>query len=254
MSMISNSDYSVLPGGAKRLQLIACKVLQREAYFCAARTKNVVDVVLMPQGLHNEPDKLRTEVQKALERTQDIQGRAYDATLLGYGLCSNGVVGLSSEIPIVIPRAHDCITVLLGSKERYQEYFDSHRGVYWYSPGWIESGRQPGRDRYEKVLEEYRQKYGPDNAQYLMEVEQTWMKEYQWATYVDWGLSESQDYKAFTRDCAAYLGWNCDELTGDPGLMQRFVDGLWNEEDFLVVPPGQRIAEDVTNRGIIKAQ
>jgi len=69
MSMISNSDYSVLPGGAKRLQLIACKVLQREAYFCAARTKNVVDVVLMPQGLHNEPDKLRTEVQKALERT-----------------------------------------------------------------------------------------------------------------------------------------------------------------------------------------
>jgi len=254
MSMISNSDYSVLPGGAKRLQLIACKVLQREAYFCAARTKNVVDVVLMPQGLHNEPDKLRSEVRKALERTHDIQDRPYDATLLGYGLCSNGVVGLSAGIPIVIPRAHDCITVLLGSKERYQEYFDSHRGVYWYSPGWIESGRQPSRERYEKLLEEYRQKYGEDNAQYLLEVEQTWMKEYQWATYVDWGLSESQDYKAFTRECAEFLGWKTEELTGDPGLMQRFVDGLWNEEDFLVVPPGQRIAEDVTNRGIIKAQ
>lgn len=254
MSMISNSDYSVLPGGAKRLQLIACKVLQREAYFCAARTKNVVDVVLMPQGLHNEPDKLRSEVRKALERTHDIQDRPYDATLLGYGLCSNGVVGLSAGIPIVIPRAHDCITVLLGSKERYQEYFDSHRGVYWYSPGWIESGRQPSRERYEKLLEEYRQKYGEDNAQYLLEVEQTWMKEYQWATYVDWGLSESQDYKAFTRECAEFLGWKTEELTGAPGLMQRFVDGLWNEEDFLVVPPGQRIAEDVTNRGIIKAQ
>lgn len=254
MSMISNSDYSVLPGGAKRLQLIACKVLQREAYFCAARTKNVVDVVLMPQGLHNEPDKLRSEVHKALERTHDIQDRPYDATLLGYGLCSNGVVGLSAGIPIVIPRAHDCITVLLGSKERYQEYFDSHRGVYWYSPGWIESGQQPGRGRYEKLLDEYRRKYGEDNAQYLLEVEQTWMKEYQWATYVDWGLSESQDYKTFTRDCAEFLGWKTEELTGDSGLMQRFVDGLWNEEDFLVVPPGQRIAEDVTNRGIIKAQ
>jgi len=254
MSMISKSDYSVLPGGARRFQLIACKVLQREAYFCAARTKNVVDVVLMPQGLHNEPDRLRSEVHKALERTQDIQGRPYDATLLGYGLCSNGVVGLSSSIPIVIPRAHDCITVLLGSKERYQEYFDSHRGVYWYSPGWIESGQQPGRDRYEKLLDEYRQKYGDDNAQYLLEVEQTWMKEYQWATYVDWGLSESQGYKAFTRDCAEFLGWNTEELAGDPGLMQRFVDGRWNEEEFLIVPPGQRIAEDVTNRGIIKAQ
>ncbi|MEN6333706.1 MAG: DUF1638 domain-containing protein [Phycisphaerales bacterium] len=252
--MIIDIDFTVLPGGARRFQLIACKVLQREAYFCAARTKNVVDVVLMPQGLHNEPDKLRSEVQKALERTHDIQNRPYDATLLGYGLCSNGVVGLSSEIPIVVPRAHDCITVLLGSKERYQEYFDSHRGVYWYSPGWIESGKQPGKERYEKLLEEYTRRYGPDNAQYLLEVEQTWMKEYEWATYVDWGLSESADYKAFTKECADFLHWNTEELAGDSGLMQRFVDGLWSEEEFLVVPPGQRIAEDVTNKGIIRAQ
>ena len=55
-----------------RLQFIVCKVMQREAYFCAARTKNVVDIVLMPQGLHDEPDKLRTEVQKALDNTHDI--------------------------------------------------------------------------------------------------------------------------------------------------------------------------------------
>lgn len=252
--MISPGDFTTLPGGAKRLQLIACKVLQREAYACAARSKNVVDVVLMPQGLHNEPDRLRTEVQKALACTTDIQGRRYDASLLGYGLCSNGVVGLSAEIPVVIPRGHDCITLLLGSKERYQEYFDTHRGVYWYSPGWIEAGTQPGKERYEKLLEEYTRKYGEDNAQYLLELEQTWMKEYEWAAYVDWGLADSGDYKVFTRDCAAFLKWNYDELGGDAGLMQRFVDGLWNDEEFLVVQPGQRIAEDVTSRGIIKAQ
>jgi hypothetical protein len=193
-------------------------------------------------------------VQKALACTQDIQGRRYDASLLGYGLCSNGVVGLGAEIPVVIPRGHDCITLLLGSKERYQEYFDSHRGVYWYSPGWIESGKQPGRERYEKLLEEYTVKYGADNAQYLLEVEQTWMKEYQWATYVDWGLSDSQHYKAFTRECAAFLKWNYDELAGDSGLMQRFLDGVWSDEEFLIVRPGQQIAEDVTSRGIVKAE
>jgi hypothetical protein len=254
MTMISKNDYTVVPGDAKRLQLIACKVLQREAYACAARSKNVVDIVLMPQGLHDEPDRLRKEVQEALQRTHDIQDRPYDASLLGYGLCSNGIVGLSSQIPIVVPRGHDCITLLLGSKERYQEYFDAHRGVYWYSPGWIESGKQPSRQRYEKVLEEYTRKYGPDNATYLLEVEQTWMKEYQWVAYVDWGLNDSEHYRAFTRDCAGFLGWNYDELAGDPGLMQRFIDGLWSEEEFLIVQPGQRITEDVTNRGIIKAQ
>ena len=241
-------------GRGKRLQLVVCKVLQREAYFCAARSPNEVDVVLMEQGLHDEPDRLRREVQAVLKRTCDIQGRPYDASLLGYGLCSNGTVGLQAEIPIVLPRGHDCITLLLGSKEHYREYFDSHRGTYWYSPGWIEAGKQPSQGRYERLLEEYTAKYGEDNAQYLMEVEQTWMKEYQWATYVDWGLVESAGYQAYTKECAEFLGWRYDELPGDSGLMQRFVDGLWSEREFLVVEPGRRIAEDLTNEGIVRAE
>ena len=237
-----------------RLQFITCKVMQREAYYCAARSKNVVDVVLMEQGLHDEPDRLRTEVRKALENTHDIQKRPYDASLLGYGLCSNGIVGLSAEIPIVVPRGHDCITLLLGSKDKYQEYFDSHRGVYWYSPGWIESGKQPGKERYEKLLEEYKEKYGDDNAQYLMEVEQNWMKEYSWATFIDWGFTDSGEYKNYTKRCAEYLHWNYEELTGSPTLMQKLIDGDWHDSEFLVVKPGQKIGEDLTNEGIMKAE
>jgi len=85
-----------------RLQFIICKVLQKEAYLCAARSKNTIDIVLMPQGLHNEPEKLRSEVLKAIEQTADIQGQPYDASLLGYGLCSNGIIGLSAKIPLVV--------------------------------------------------------------------------------------------------------------------------------------------------------
>jgi len=237
-----------------RLQFITCKVMQREAYFCAARSKNVVDILLMEQGLHDEPEKLRSEVQKALDNTCDIQGRPYDASLLGYGLCSNGIVGLSAKIPIVAPRGHDCITLLLGSKDKYQEYFDSHRGIYWYSPGWIESGKQPSKERYEKMLKEYKEKYGDDNAQYLMEVEQKWIKEYDWATYIDWGFVDSDEYKNYTKRCAEFLHWNYDELKGSPVLMQKLVDGGWDDGEFLVIKPGQKIGEDLTNDGIIKVE
>jgi hypothetical protein len=87
-----------------------------------------------------------------------------------------------------------------------------------------------------------------------MEVEQTWIKEYQWAVYVDWGLFNSEAYKSYTKRCAQFLGWRYDELKGDSGLLQRFVDGLWSEKEFLIVPPGRRIAEDVTAEGIIKAE
>lgn len=237
-----------------RLKFVVCKVLQREAYLCAARSQNVVDVVLMPQGLHNEPDKLRTCVQDELRRTSDVQQRPYDAVLLGYGLCSHGIVGLSATIPIVAVRGHDCITLLLGSRRKYQDYFDSHRGVYWYSPGWIESGTQPGRERYARLLAEYRAKYGPDNAEYLMQMEQGWMKEYGWATYVDWGWPQSETWKNYTRECAKFLNWNYDQLEGSPSLMQRMVDGQWDEADFLVVQPVRRIADDLPNPGIIRAE
>jgi len=228
--------------------------MQKEAYFCASRSKNTIDIVLMEQALHTEPDRLRSQLQQALNNTTDAQGRTYDASLLGYGLCSNGIVGLTAEIPIVAVRGHDCITLLLGSKERYRQYFDTHRGVYWFSPGWIETDTQPGQQRREQTLEEYIQKYGQDNAGYLMEVEHSWMKEYKWATYIDWPLGNCDSYKKYTKRCANSLAWNYDEIKGDPALMQRLVDGHWNQAEFLIVQPGQEIAEALTEDGIIKAQ
>jgi hypothetical protein len=227
--------------------------MQREAYYCAARSPNTVDVVIMRQGLHNEPGKLRGEVQKALDVTTDLQNRPYDASLLGYGLCSNGIVGLSARIPIVVPRGHDCITLLLGSKDKYKEYFDSHRGVYWFSPGWIETDNQPGKERFESTLREYIEKFGEDNAKYLMEAEQNWLNEYKWATYIDWGFANAEGEKQFTKKAAEFLNWKYDEVKGDSGLMQRLVDGRWNEKEFLVVKPGQKITEDLTSEGIIGA-
>ncbi|OHB56754.1 MAG: hypothetical protein A2Y07_11835 [Planctomycetes bacterium GWF2_50_10] len=236
-----------------RLKFIVCKVLQREAYFCAARSKNVVDIVLMPQGLHNEPDKLREQVQKEMEIIEDPHGRPYDALLLGYGLCSNGIDRVVARATTIVPRAHDCVTILLGSKDRYKEYFDSHRGTYWYSDGWIEQSLQPSKERVEKLLKEYTEKYGQENAQYLMEMEQGWLKEYGWATYVDWGLAGSDEQKKFTQECAQFLNWKYDELKGDSALLQRMLDGDWPDADFLKVLAGQKICADVTSEGIVRA-
>lgn len=237
-----------------RLKLIACKVIQREAYYCASRSGNIVDVVFMEQGLHNEPDKLRGMLQKALDDTTDAQGNPYDAIVLGYCLCSNGIVGLKCGVPMVVSRGHDCMTLLLGSRSKYQEYFDTHRGVYWYSCGWIDCAPMPGKERCEKLLKEYKEKYGDDNAQYLMETEQGWMKEYERATFVSLGLCDEKKYKEYTKECAEYLGWAYDEVEGDVSLLQGLVDGKWDEGKYLMVKPGETFAEDVTAKGIIKAE
>lgn len=247
-----------------RYACICCEVLSRELCLAAAQADATVDLILMPQGLHNTPDALRARVQEEISRLEHgpehvvyenyaVSQTKYDAILLGYALCSNGVVGLtSSNVPLVIPRGHDCITLLLGSKEAYREYFDSHHGIYWYSSGWIERTLQPGRERRELTLQHYTEKYGEDNAEFLMEMEQNWYKEYQWATYIDWALPTAERDRAFTRECAEYLGWNFDEVPGDRQLLYDFLNGQWDRERFLVVQPGECI-EPSHDPTIVKA-
>ncbi len=220
--------------------------------------RNIIDLVWMEQGLHREPEKLRLEVGREVADSADEHGELYDAILICYGLCSNGVVDIEAKnVPLIIPRAHDCVTLLLGSKEKYREYFDAHRGVYWYSAGWIERSQMPGKERYESTLASYREKYGDDNAEYLMKVEEDWISEYSYATYVDWGAllgdELGEKYRKYTKECADFLGWEYDEIKGDSSLMRRFLDGEWDSDSFLRVEPGERIEADVNNPSILKA-
>ncbi|MFI3211919.1 MAG: DUF1638 domain-containing protein [Eubacteriales bacterium] len=122
----------------KRLKVIACEVAFRELCYCASQCRAMIDFTFMTQGLH---DKGATPMKQMLQDEIDkVDIHKYDAIVLAYGLCSNGVVGLQSKLPMIIPKAHDCITFFLGSKERYAEFFDKNRGTYVYTSGWIERG------------------------------------------------------------------------------------------------------------------
>ncbi|MFA6102139.1 MAG: DUF1638 domain-containing protein [Victivallaceae bacterium] len=220
------------------LKIIACNVMWRELCHYAAISFNKFEFKYLPWGLHRDPGEIRLEVQKAVDDTPDT----FDAILLGYGLCSKGVEGIfARQIRLVIPRGHDCITCFLGSKKRYKEYFDAHPGTYWYTPGWIENHLPPGKERYEKTFEEYRKKYGEDNAKFLMEMEQDWFNKYSTAAYVDLPVGNTDFCKAYTRQCAEWLGWQYDEIKGDPSLLKHFVDGDWNSDEFLIVEPDHHI-------------
>ncbi|MHC4330515.1 MAG: DUF1638 domain-containing protein, partial [Planctomycetota bacterium] len=68
------------------------------------------------------------------------------------------------------------------------------------------------------------------------------------------GFLNSDRHKDYTKQCAEFLNWDFDALEGDDSLMQRLIDGEWDSSEFLVVEPGQTINEDLTNKGIIKAE
>ncbi|MBN2713390.1 MAG: DUF1638 domain-containing protein [Planctomycetes bacterium] len=223
-----------------RLGVIACAVLEIELEALSRGLDNIAHVEIMEQGLHNEPDKLRAELQKAVDRVEALD--SVDAIVLLYGLCSRGIEGVvAKRCLIAVPRAHDCITLLLGSKERYAKYMDENPGTYWYSPGWNKCHIPPSELRFDTAYKEYVEKYGEDNAEYLMEIEQNWMKEYTRATYVDMGVCDVEDDIRFTRECADWLHWKFDRQHGDPGLFADLIKGNWDEERFLVLKPDEKV-------------
>ena len=252
-----------------KLKVLACDVLRREIFWLASKSPCYVDVTFLSQGLHVTPDKLRAALGENIEKAnrefpyrhfEEIAGSGvtggehYDYIIIAYGLCDNGIVNLSSpEIPVVIPRAHDCISLILGSRKRYNELFNQSPGTYWYSRGWIECSIQPGEERYLKTRQSYIDKFGEENADYLMEMEQGWFKKYDRAFFINWEeLGNTEYYRSYTKECAAYLKWKYEECNGSPLLLEKLLGGCFDEEEVLIVPPGKSIAASF-DEDIIKA-
>jgi hypothetical protein len=232
-----------------KLKCLACEALARVAYLSAARSPHVVDVELFRLGWHEDPDDLRARLQRAIDAA-DADAHEYDAVVMAYGLCGRSTAGLAAnDMPLVIPRAHDCITLFLGGRARYHEEFTRHPGTYWYVRDYVERksggtalslGADMGGDA-EDLYDEYVEKYGEDNAQYLMEVMGAWREHYDRAAYIDMGVGDSRDVEEETRAEADRRGWNFEKLAGDLVLIRRLIWGDWDDEDFLILDPGERI-------------
>jgi hypothetical protein len=235
---------------------LTCSALARSIYGLAALSPHIVSVRLFEQGLHNKPGNLREKLQFAID---EIMPGDADAILLVYGICGTSTLGLkATHTPLIMPRAHDCITLYLGSRESYLDEFNAHPGTYWYSTDYMERSKSGGGlgaampGVIDDVYDEYVEKYGKDNADYLMEVMGEWTNHYTRAVFIDTDQGDTSRYENVAREQAQRRGWLYERKQGNRRLLEMLVNGQWNDEEFLVVPPGFRTQQS-TDDGLIQA-
>lgn len=242
-----------------RLLLIACRVFERELEVLARTAKTELQIHYIEIGLHEQPGALlRAALQEAIN---SVPEEDFDAVGLGYGLCNRGLVGLTAHgLSVIVPRAHDCLGILLGSSKRYLAELEKEAGTYFQSPGWIE--HLPA-DRTIRPMaaggelsvkkEEFIAKYGEEAAQFLMDEYAKFTQHYKRLAFISTPVAKLEERERKAEEIAKQQGWKFERLPGDIGWLRRLVDGEWDDKEFLVLKPHERVALSY-GEGLIAAE
>jgi hypothetical protein len=156
-----------------------------------------------------------------------------ETIILGYGLCSMGVIGLkATDSTLVIPCLDDCIALFLGSRRAYRKALNQEPGTYFLSKGWIDSGIT--------LLDELRsmeERYGKRRAELVMK---RMLQHYRRLAFIDMGYQDQERYRQFSQRAARELNLSYQEIKGTPELLEKICSGPWDDE-FVVAPPGHII-------------
>jgi hypothetical protein len=235
---------------------IVCDVMKNEFMKYRDAEENNIDCIFMEQHLHNTPDLMKIKLQEAI----DSAGESYGRIILAYGLCSNGVVGLRSGThEILIPKVDDCISLFLGSKERYLEEFRKDPATYYLCKGWIEYGGDPyrgyllwtGQDdkiprEWIRHRETYGRRYDNEMAKFLF-IEM--MKNYSQVTLID--NDDIEDiHMEYATDMVDFMSSMLDRkislkiIKGSTAFLEKLVKYQYDKVNFLRFEPGMIIRQE----------
>ncbi|HWQ40733.1 MAG TPA: DUF1638 domain-containing protein [Desulfosporosinus sp.] len=210
-----------------KAKLLACYTLADEIQ---KLLPSDIDLELLPYALHREPQKLQFELQQRIDTDTE-----HDTLLFGYGLCSYGVVDLHSERhTLVIPRVHDCISILMGAREIYNREFVKCPGTIYLSKGWIDQGAEPLAE-----FKRYSESYGEESSQWMID---TQYSNYQRVVFIDTGVGNSEELAKYSSEVAKYIKVDYQERQGSLRLLEKLIQGDWDEE-FVVIPPGRMVMQ-----------
>jgi len=234
--MRSREDHfrSVPEGGTPRRVIIACRVMETELQ-SVGRHQPGVTIRYLDQGLHRTPEKMAPLVQGEADRAST----GADRIVLGYGLCSNGIVGVKAGAQgLLVPRCHDCIGFFFGSLQAYGRAFEQRPGTYYLTNEWIREKKDP----LGIVEDDYAPRIGMETAVWVMEEE---LKHYTHIALINTGAGDLDFLRRRTTENASFFKKEYLEVRGGLEFFSKIVEGPYKEEDFLFIRPGESIRQEM---------
>lgn len=200
--------------------------VRKEAQGCA-------EIVYLDQGLHMTPRKMAQAIQEKI----DLVIHDHAEVVLGYGLCSNGIVGVRAPAyGLYVPKCHDCIALFMGSHETYRTAIKRRPGTFYLTAGWIEERKDP----FSYMEDCYVPRMGRETAEWGMREE---LKHYTHFVLIDTGAGNLEALRKRLRKNASFFGKDHEEMAGSLAIFRKMITEPLSKDDFFFIDAGYAIEQ-----------
>jgi hypothetical protein len=207
-------------------ELICCKTIEAELKMAMEMTELEYPINWLEPNLHNTPHKLNSALQEIFDSLH------CDRLIMVMGFCGNSVAGLRTGcFETVLPRVDDCISLLLGIKNRMA--IEREKGTYFLSKGWLD-GEHDIWSEYKHAAEKYGEKKGKAIFDLMF-------SNYKRIGVLDTGCYSIKDILPTTEKIAQTLALEHEVIPADVKYLSELLVGPWSKEKFLLIAPNTEI-------------
>jgi hypothetical protein len=229
--MVLGTDAVIQPQSPRAV--IACGVLRPELEFLLRDRGEDVRVIYLEQSMHRTPHLMPERVQESV----DEASRWAAQIVLGYGLCSNGIMGVAAPGQgLITTKAHDCVALFLGSIAEYNRLSRACPGSYYLTQGWILERKDP----LGQLENEYIPRMGRETAEWGAKEE---LRHYTHFVFIDTGVGDRDALRERARENARFFGKEYMEVRGDLSYLERILFGPYDGRSFYLLEPGDRVQQ-----------
>jgi hypothetical protein len=190
--------------------LIGCEILKAELAEIIENNNIDIEARWLDEDLHNHPEKLKVELQKAIDSL-----KGYDEILLSYGLCGNALVGITAtSADLLYLKIDDCICGFLCDNKNLNEM---RKNSVFISRGWLTT-KNPFQREYERTVK----KYGQERAE---EIYQMMYEHYKNVVYMQTEHQIDQTMKNAAADMAEKLQLSLCIESANVRLYEKLLKG-----------------------------